>query len=90
MSLYDNVPAPPSGLTGPLGNWAQQVYRWSQSVPFFSYFSASNPNSTVTGVPGRSFAINVGSASTSSRLWFMGGAGSLATVNGWVNVRILT
>ena len=90
MSLYDNVAPPPSNLTGALGAWAQGVYRWSQSVPFFSYFSGLTPNSTVTGVPGRSFAINVGSASTSSRLWFMGGSGSLATVNGWVNVRILT
>lgn len=58
------------------------------ALPQQSLFSGLSPNSNVTGQPG-DLVVNVGSASTSSRLWLLGGAGSALTNIGWVNVRIL-
>ena len=81
------VPAPPSSLTGDLGTWARQVYMAINSMPFVSYFSGTNPNSNTSGFAG-DLAVNVGSASTDSRIWVMGGNSLSVTTNlGWVVLR---
>lgn len=77
---------PPSEVTGALGAYLMDVWRAINNTPNASYFSAANPNTSgFTGAPG-DLLVNVGSASTSSRLWMMGGA-SVST-NSWVVVRI--
>jgi hypothetical protein len=77
---------PPSGITGELGGWLNQVWRAVNQIPTASYFSGANPNTSgFTGGPG-DLLVNVGSASTNSRLWIMGGA-SVST-NSWVVVRV--
>ena len=78
----------PSSITGPLRGYLEQVQSVVNALPQMSLFSGLTPNSAVTGQPG-DMAINVGSASTSSRLWMLGGSGSALTNVGWVNVRVL-
>lgn len=83
----NRVPAPPSALTGDLGIWARQVTTALNSMPWMSYFSGTNPNSNVSGFAG-DFAVNVGSASTDSRIWVLGGNSLSVTTNqGWVVLR---
>jgi hypothetical protein len=81
------LPFPPSDLTGPLGQWANDVWRALSNMPSMSYFSGATPNSVVTGLPG-DLTVNVGSASTSSRLWVMGGSVAAPSTTGWNVVRI--
>ena len=84
--------APPSDVTGALGAWLRELHRVVESTPNVSLVSlgaTATPNSAVTGVPG-DLAFNVSpSASTSSRLWVMGGSGSALTQLGWALVRIV-
>ena len=78
---------PPSSVTGPLRGYLDQMARVLNDLPSFSYFSGTSPNSTVTGLPGH-VAINIGSASTASRVWVLsGGASSALTNQGWVILR---
>ena len=77
---------PPSGVTGELRSYLVQMTDALNQIPVASYFSGLSPNSVVTGFPG-DLAINVGSASTQSRLWINAGTGFSNT--GWVTVRIL-
>ena len=83
---------PPSNVTGALGEWLREVHRVIESTPNASLVSlaaTATPNSVVTGTPG-DLAFNVSpSASTSSRLWVMGGSGSALTNLGWALVRVL-
>lgn len=82
----DRLPVPPSDVTGPVGKYLLEIYRAVNQIPTASYFSGANPNTSgFTGGPG-DLLVNIGSASTSSRLWMMGGA-SVST-NSWVVVRI--
>lgn len=82
----DKLRLPPSDVTGALGEWLQDLWRTVNNTPTASYFSGTNPNTSgFTGQPG-DLLVNVGSASTSTRLWQMGGA-SVST-NSWVAVRI--
>lgn len=57
-----------------------------RTIPAFSYFSGVSPESLLTGVMG-DFAINKGSASTATRLWFKHGPdnGSASTTS-WSKV----
>lgn len=84
--------SPPSSVTGALGEWLREVHRVIESTPNASLISleaTQTPNSRVSGVPG-DLAFNVSpSASTSSRLWVMGGSGSALTQLGWALVRLL-
>lgn len=79
----DNV----SGLTAlvqALKVWHRQL---TSEVPV-SVFSGTNPNTSgFTGVPGN-LLVNIGSASTSSRLWLMEGSAPSLDTNGWRIVRI--
>lgn len=63
------LPAPPSGITGPLGNWLREVHTLLESQPnisLVSFGATDTPNSRVTGMSG-DMCINIGSASTDSR-----------------------
>ena len=83
------LPFPPSAVTGPLGAWLFEVWRHLENQPTISLFSSTSPNSAVTGMSG-DLAINVGSASTDSRVWVLGGAQrSALTTTGWVVLRTL-
>jgi hypothetical protein len=83
---------PPSTVTGALGEWLREVHRVIESTPNVSLVSldaSATPNSRVSGVPG-DLAVNVNqSASTTSRLWVLGGSGSALTNLGWALVRVL-
>ena len=82
---------PPSTITGALGEWLREVHRVIESTPNVSLVSlaaTATPNSAVSGIPG-DLAVNVSpSASTTSRLWTMGGSGSGLTQLGWALVRV--
>ena len=73
----------PSSITGPLATYLNQIARQLNGEAYISKFSAANPNTSgLTGIPG-DLALNVGSASTWTRLWVMGGATASIDTNGW-------
>ncbi len=76
------IPFPPSDVTGALGDYLLVLWRAINDSPTLSYFSGSTPNSVITGLPG-DLAVNVGSASTSTRLWQMGGSVAQPSTTGW-------
>lgn len=86
MAGRNNVPLPPSSLTGELGDYLSKVARYINSQPTFSFFSGTTPNSNITGLAG-DLAVNVGSASTDTRLWVKGGSPASPTKTGWVTIR---
>ena len=84
------VADPPSTLTGPLLVWAQSVADYLNSTPTMSLFSGTSPIlSKVTGMPG-DLAMNVGSASSTSRLWIHGGTSTDFNTTDWAVIRTLT
>lgn len=87
MSVRDQLSPPPSSITGPLGTWLQDLWTLVNGQPTISYFSGTSPNSSVTGVAGN-LAVNIGSASTTSRLWLKGGDPAIPDQVNWVVVRI--
>lgn len=82
-------PDPPSSFTGPALDYLRQVAAALRNQPQWSYGSQATPNSVVTGVVG-DFFVNIGSASTMSRLWHKAGPtdGTASTVS-WELVRIV-
>jgi len=66
------VPDPPSGITGPLRDYLAQLAKALNSVPTFSWFSGTTPESVLTGQSG-DFAMNRGSATTVKRLFVKAG-----------------
>jgi hypothetical protein len=82
------IPPVPSGLTGPLAEWCRTAARQLNAEAYISTFSAANPNTSgLTGIPGN-LAVNIGSASTTSRLWILGGGIVSIDTNDWHPVRI--
>ena len=85
-------PAPPSNVTGPLGSYLRELWGYVTSQPQISvqsFGATSTPNSIVSGFPG-DLCVNIGSASTNSRLWVLGGASRSAITNqGWQLVRVV-
>lgn len=81
------LPLPPSSVTGPIGDYLHILWQTLANVPNISYFSGTSPNSALTGVAG-DLAVNVGSASTSSRLWVKGGSVTAPDKVNWSVVRI--
>ena len=77
----------PSSITGELRGWLSDVATMLNAQPFASVFSGTTPNSVVTGIAG-DMAVNVGSASTSSRLWVKGGDPVIPDQLNWVIVRV--
>lgn len=82
------LPQPPSSLTGPLGEYLQVLWRAFNKIPNVSAFSGTTPNSTVSGYPG-DIAVNIGSASTTSRVWIKGGDARQPSTTGWAAMRVL-
>jgi hypothetical protein len=87
-----NMAAPPSDITGTLGSWLRDLHRWIEAQPQLSLASfgpTETPNSRMSGLPG-ALCFNIGSGSTQSRLWLLGGAvPSTLTDQGWQIVRIV-
>lgn len=82
------IPPIPSGITGEIRNYLEQVRRQLNAEAYISKFSGTNPNTSgFTGIPG-DLLINIGSASTSTRLWVKKGAGVSSSTISWVPVRI--
>lgn len=85
----NRLPQPPSSVTGPLRDYLNQIAQVLNALPTLSFFSGTTPNSNLTGGTAH-LAFNLGSASTSSRLWVnTTGPLSGATTQGWVIVRVL-
>ena len=77
----------PSSVTGDLYFWLSDLALTVNGIPQVSYFSAPTPNSVVTGLTG-DLAVNLGSGSTDSRVWVLGGNSlSVLTQFGWVVLR---
>jgi hypothetical protein len=77
---------PPSQITGELGSYLQDVWKALNAIPSMSMFSGVNPTSSnVTGVAGN-IAVNVGSASNTSRLWVKFGSASIPDKASWSTV----
>jgi hypothetical protein len=78
------IPSDLTALVETLRIWHRQL---TAEVPV-SIFSGANPNTSgFTGVPGN-LLVNIGSASTSSRIWVREGSTASAGTNGWRIVRI--
>jgi len=84
-----NLPQPPSGITGELRSYLQQIVKAINATPVYSWGSFTTPNSNVSGAKGDYF-INNGSGSTWSRVWQKTGPDNGTVSNtSWVVVRIL-
>lgn len=82
-------PPPPPEVKGQLREYLERMADALNALPQVSFFSGTTPNSSLTGTTGH-LAINLGSASTQSRLWVnTAQPTSTATTTGWVVVRIL-
>ena len=83
------IPEPPSAVTGALRVYLMDLVRTlNTSVPACSYFSGATPESVVTGVAG-DFAIQVGSASTNTRIWTKAGSPTVASTTSWMKMAVL-
>lgn len=72
-----------------LNNYLKDIATVLNSLPRISIFSGVTPNSVISGLPG-DLLVNVGSASTTSRLWIKaGGTSTVPTNTGWAVVRVL-
>jgi hypothetical protein len=82
------IPPVPSSITGPIAQYLNLVARQLNAEAYISKVSAANPNTSgFTGIPG-DLVVNVGSASTWTRLWVMGGSTASIDTNGWQIVRM--
>lgn len=71
-----------------LNAYLRDVASALNAIPRFSIFSGASPNSVISGLPG-DLLINIGSASSTSRLWIKGGTGVVPTNTGWAVIRVL-
>lgn len=83
------IPQPPIGLQDPvMYQYLTTVARILNAEAYISKFSAANPNTSgLTGIPGN-LAVNVGSGSTWTRLWMMGGGPASTSTNSWQMFRM--
>lgn len=82
------IPPVPSGITGVLATYLGQIARQLNAEGYISTFSAANPNTSgLTGIPGN-LAVNIGSASSWTRLWVMSGSVASRSTNSWQMVRM--
>jgi hypothetical protein len=82
------VPNVPSSITGALATYLGQIVRQLNQEAYISLFSGANPNTSgFTGVPG-DLLVNIGSASTTSRLWILGGGIVSIDTNDWHPIRV--
>lgn len=85
----DRIPQPPYGIKDPIVlRYLVEVAKILNTEAYISKFSAANPNTSgLTGIPGN-LAVNVGSASTWTRLWQMAGSTASIATSGWQMVRM--
>lgn len=82
------IPPVPSGASGMLADWCRAVARQLNQEGYISIFSAANPNTSgVSGLPGN-IAVNIGSASTSTRAWILAGSARSLDTDNWKPLRI--
>jgi hypothetical protein len=82
------LPPVPSSITGEVARYLGQIVRQLNGEAYISKVSVANPNTSgVTGIPG-DLLVNVGSASTSTRLWIMEGSTASIDTNAWRMLRI--
>lgn len=82
MADFRRIGSPPSDITGSLGYYLREVARAINDLPAISAFSASTPNSLITGYPG-DLAVNLTSVVTDLRLWQLGGSLRVPSNSGW-------
>ena len=86
--MPNRLPRVPSTITGEVARYLGEIVRLLNGEAYISKFSGSAASlSAVTGIPG-DLVMNVGSASTSSRLFIKGGSTASASTINWVTVRI--
>jgi hypothetical protein len=86
--VSNRIPPVPSGITGVLATYLGQIARQLNGEAYISLFSGANPNTSgFTGIPGN-LLVNIGSASTSTRLWMMAGSVASIDTNNWVPLRV--
>ena len=85
-----NLPDPPSGITGPTRDYLLTLKNAINQIPVFSWASLATPESVWTGHAG-DFFVNLGSASTNSRLFFKVAPVAVNTASkiSWITLRIL-
>lgn len=84
----NRLPQVPSDATGPLADWCRLAVRQLNQEGYISIFSGANPNTSgLTGLPGN-LAINIGSASTSTRAWILAGSVRSLDTDNWKPLRI--
>lgn len=72
-----------------LNSYLRDIAQVLNTLPRISIFSGATPNSLISGLPG-DLLVNIGSASTTSRLWIKaGGSSTVPTSTGWAVVRVL-
>ncbi len=71
-----------------LNRFLQDVANVLNTLPRISIFSGASPNSMMSGLPG-DIAVNIGSASTTSRIWVHGSNNTVPNFTGWAVVRVL-
>lgn len=84
------LPPVPQAISSPrvLHDYLVTIVGILNAEGYISKFSAADPNTSgLTGLPGN-LAVNVGSASTWTRLWVMGGGAASLDTNGWQMVRM--
>jgi hypothetical protein len=82
------LPPVPSSITGEVARYLGQIVRQLNGEGYISLFSGANPNTSgFTGLPGQ-LLMNIGSASTNTRIWGMGGSVASIDTNNWFALRI--
>lgn len=89
MKWHKRIPDPPSNVKDPVVYaWMVAVTQQLNSEAFISQFSGTNPNtSVISGIPGQ-MTVNIGSASTFTRLWIMAGSVNSVSTTSWHPVRV--
>jgi hypothetical protein len=86
--IPERIPAVPSNIQGPIRDYLEVVRRQLNAEAYISKFSGTDPNTSgVSGVPGN-LVVNVGSASTATRLWLKKGAAQSVSTISWVPLRV--
>jgi hypothetical protein len=86
--MPNRIPPVPSSITGEIARYLNLVVKQLNNEGYISLFSGVDPNTSgFTGLPGH-LLMNIGSASTATRLWQLDGAAASVDTNGWNPIRI--
>ncbi len=83
------LPEVPGCFTGAQRDYLIQVVRALQSVPVFSRFSGTTPESVITGLAG-DFALNLYSANTATMIFYKGGSPTVPSKVSWYKLSLST